>query len=313
MKDTIKKYISNFKKWDTSSWVRSKPHQFEYQFEDDKYFFCPDLCPLFLSPTVREMPEKVQYNLLTQYFYAYVNFTVWLELGPVNESCDLLRRDDFFDWMSDQMKADALKIYVDEAGHAEMAHSLLRHVEEFTGVKNLKIRPQFLYDLNNFLTYNPHLDPNIIKIFFTFVSETLITGTLIKLPNAENVQDAVRYFAKDHAEDEGKHHSYFRQLFLMLWENLMENDRVEYGVLLPHMILSFLSLDFSLTYQILKIHVPNSYDIRSIYQEICAAYLTSSKFQEGARGTMSILKMANIWKYEKVKKEFESSIFSTLM
>src|SRR6266852_3759766 len=100
-----------------------------------------------------------------------------------------------------------MKIYVDEGGHAEMSHTLIVAVEESTGLKKIKKqRPAFLDILDALVEREEPEFHALIKLFFVIISETLITGTLIKLPKDDTVQAAVRGVARDHASDEGRHH-----------------------------------------------------------------------------------------------------------
>src|ERR687886_110138 len=46
----------------------------------------------------------------------------------------------------------------------------------------------------------------LTKVFFTVVSETLISAILSDIPHDQRVVGAVRAVIADHAEDEGRHH-----------------------------------------------------------------------------------------------------------
>jgi hypothetical protein len=141
------------------------------------------------------------------------------------------------------MKDDALKIYVDEGGHAEMSHVLMIEVEKTTKVGRLKIQPVFLKTLDDLVGREEPEYHSMIKLFFVIISETLITGTLVKLPKDETVQTAVRELASDHATDEGRHHAYFREVFEYVWPRLPREMRRKLGLLLPDMIMAFLEPD----------------------------------------------------------------------
>lgn len=244
-------YKSKFKKWDSQSWVRSKPHR-THSFDKNLKYFSESLALLFHNKEVLECDIKTKESILVHHLYMYLDFTVYLELGPVNEVCDLIRRPNFLYWLPSNMKDDALKIYVDEGGHAEMAHSLKNSIIEETKIQPIKIEPQFLNTLDTLISDNELEFSNLIKLFFVIISETLITGTLIKLPNDDTVQQAIKDFASDHASDEGKHHAYFRQIFELVYPRLPKELRSKIGMLLPKMILAFLSPDQDILINILK-------------------------------------------------------------
>ncbi|MGW2918470.1 diiron oxygenase [Streptomyces angustmyceticus] len=235
-------YRSLFKQWDSRSWVRSKPRR-KGTFASGLHYFSPDLCPLLAHPEVRAAPAQVREEILVHSLYVYLEFTVQLELGPVNETCLLLHSPDFCPWLPAAMKEDLLRIYTDEAAHAEMSHTLLATVRDHTGVEPVLHRPYFLQELSRLYAAELPVYRPLVKLFFSIVSETLITGSLTKLPKDPSVQQAVRELAADHATDEGLHHAYFRRLFKSLWPKMPAPLQTKIGALLPEIILAFLRPD----------------------------------------------------------------------
>lgn len=236
---TSPSYQSGFDQWDTRAWVRSKPRR-AGEFEQGKVYFSPDLCPALAHP---EVPKAVHDRLLVHHLYLYLEFTVRLETGPVNDVCLLLREPDFLPWLPSGMRDDALRIYTDEAGHAEMSHTLMAGVRAETGVDPVPHEPWFLGELAALTEADKELDPALARLFFVIVSETLITASLNRLPRDDRVQTRVRELAADHAADEGRHYAYFRQVFEYLWPRLPVAQRRRVGVLLPRMMLAFLAPD----------------------------------------------------------------------
>jgi hypothetical protein len=232
-------YRSRFAEWDQQAWVRSKPHR-SAPFSDRLQFFSPDLCPLLRHPQVRAAPASTQRAILVHALYLHLEFTVRLETGPVNEVCLLLRSPDFLPWLPAGMRDDALRIYTDEAGHAEMSHALMARVHAASGVEPVRHEPRFLVELARISAAQPPTLRRLVTLFFVIVSETLITATLTGLPRDERVQPAVRELAADHAADEGRHHAYFRQLFEYLWPRLPAPLRRQVGMLLPEIVEAFL-------------------------------------------------------------------------
>lgn len=239
---TSDSYESLFAKWDELSYIRSKPRR-ATPFDRNLYFYPEGLAALFAHPKVKNSPESIRRELLVLHLYNYLEFTVRLELGPVNDVNKLLCLEEFLPWLPARMRDDAFKIYVDEGAHAEMSRVLMMAVEESTKVERLRLTPAFLRTLDALmLREQPELRP-LIKLFFVIISETLITGSLVRLPKDESVQRAVRDLANDHATDEGRHHAYFRKVFEYVWPRLAREIRREVGVLLPDMILAFLQPD----------------------------------------------------------------------
>jgi hypothetical protein len=281
-------YRSRFDKWDKQSWVRSKPHRIE-PFASNLDYYPESLAVLFTHDQVKRVSPSVRRHLLVLHLYNYLEFTVWLELGPVNEVCDMLRRDTFLPWLPPQMKDDALKIYVDEGGHAEMSHALKVAVAKETRVASLNIRPAFL-DILDALAAKEHSPYYpLIQLFFVVVSETLITGTLVKLPKDETIQLAVRTLASDHATDEGRHHAYFRELFEYLWPRLPCELRAKIGAWLPDMLLAFLQPDSNALVKMLG-EFPADFPIpRQVVDEVVNSRATLDSMREAASPTLRML------------------------
>lgn len=288
------KYKSHFKKWDESSWARSKPHRKD-PFNSDLYFYSEPLASLFIHPDVKNAPEEIRRKLLILHLYNYLEFTIRLELGPVNEVSKLLTTPDFLNWLPPQMKDDALRIYVDEGGHAQMSRELMQDVEQFTEVRRPKIYPEFLNKLDDLVGREEPEYQSIIKLFFVIISETLITGTLINLPKDETVQQSVRELAMDHALDEAKHHTYFRQVFQYVWHRLPREMKRKIGSLLPDMILAFLEPD-KLTLTLILEQFPSNFPMPiQIVEEVLASELTKEGIIASATPTLKMLKENNVF------------------
>lgn len=240
-------YESQFGNWDELSYIRNKPRR-ATPFDRNLYFYPEGLAILFGHPKVAKSPEQIRRKLLVLHLYYYLEFTVRLELGPVNEVVKMLCEEDFLPWLPSQMRDDAFKIYVDEGAHALMSRELMMTVQESTKVERLRVTPAFLRTLDDLVaSEEPEYHP-LVKLFFVIISETLITGSLVRLPKDQSVQRAVRDLANDHATDEGRHHAYFRKIFEYVWPRLSRDSRRKIGVLLPDMILAFLQPDkFALT------------------------------------------------------------------
>jgi hypothetical protein len=202
------------------------------------------------------------------------------------------------------MKDDALKIYVDEGGHAEMSHALTVAAEQATGVKPLKIEPAFLKTLDQLVSREEPEFHSMIKLFFVIISETLITGTLLNLPRDERVQGAVRDLAADHANDEGRHHAYFRQVFEYVWSRLPQETRIKIGTLLPDMILAFLNPDTQSMTKMLE-QFPETFSLPGkIVREIVDSEATINGIKKAASPTLKMLRDNQVFTYPEILSAF---------
>lgn len=286
-------YRSGFDRWDEQSWIRTGPRRV-VAFAEGLHFFSPELSPLLTHPAVREAGDEFVSRVLVYDLYRYLDFTVKLEMGPVNQVCSWLAGPNFLNWLPQRMKDDALRIYADEAGHAEMSNTLTRSVADYTGLRPMEFQPQFLRTLEELKAEWPAPYAVLIQLFFVIVSETLITGSLKRLPHDETVQQQVRFVAADHASDEGKHHSYFRQLFFILWDKMSGPLRLRVATVLPRIILAFLSPDgAAMRRTLFELGMDESAASR-IANEILASEATRTSIVDGAVPTMKMLRQARL-------------------
>src|SRR6266852_1208017 len=83
-------YHSRFQQWDRESWVRAGQRQ-DTPFDPKLDFFSESLSALFSHLDVKSISAPIRRDLLVLWLYNYLEFTVWLETGPVNEVCEMLR------------------------------------------------------------------------------------------------------------------------------------------------------------------------------------------------------------------------------
>lgn len=282
-------YESQFVKWDELAYIRKQPRR-ATPFDPNLYFYPEALATLFAHPKVAKSPEQIRRKLLVLHLYNYLEFTVRLELGPVNEVSKMLCLEEFLPWLPAQMRDDAFKIYVDEGAHAEMCHRLMMAVQQSTKVERLRLTPAFLRILDDLVSSEePEYRP-LIKLFFVIISETLITGSLVKLPKDESVQRAVRDLANDHATDEGRHHAYFRKVFECVWPRLSRDVRRRIGILLPDMILAFLQPDKSALTRMLESFPEEFPNAAQIVAEVVAYKSTHDGIVVSASPTLKMLR-----------------------
>jgi hypothetical protein len=195
-----------------------------------------------------ERGEDAMRAVLVQRLYQYLDFTVELENTAVIPVTSKIARGRAGLDLPDQMRMDAFKIVTDEAWHAQFSYDMMAQVQAATGVpRRAGEPPQFAMRLTEI---GRRLDPDlrgIEDLLFAVVSETLISATLSDLPTDRRLPDAVREVVADHAEDEGKHHAFFRSLLDFLWPSLSGAQRRGIGPWLPELIYAFLEPDYVAT------------------------------------------------------------------
>jgi hypothetical protein len=239
-------YKSAFTSWHARASVRAKPRrQIGEQEPREHVYFPPELVPAAQHALVQELGADTVDRVLIQQLHTYLEFTSELEHGAVNPVAAMIsRRRSGFD-LPETMIEDAYKIYTDEAWHAQFSDDLQRQVAVKTGVgPSVFEEPNFFRKLKGFQQDLGPDEQRLVMIFFTIVSETLISAILSDIPQDDRVVMAVRDLVADHALDEGRHHTYFSRLLEFVWPRLNKTHRVLIGPLLPEMILAFLEPDF---------------------------------------------------------------------
>lgn len=233
-------YRTPFRSWDTRAWVRSKPRQ-SADFAEGRAFFAPDVVPLLALPEAAALSRDAADDLCARHLQWHLAMTVDLELGPVNDAVHVIRdRGDVF---PRELRTDALRLYTDEAGHAEMCATMADAVERATGVPVPTSPPPFVRAAREAVAAAPDDVRDAVRLLAAFVSETLISATLTRVPYDERVQVGVRQLVNDHAEDERRHAVLFRDVFARYWPSLDPAVRRAAGVLVPDLVHAFLAPD----------------------------------------------------------------------
>lgn len=240
-------YDSKLQDWDTRSTVRAKPRRMLREEESQgMLYFPPELVPLAQHPTIVNLGPSVVRRIVIQHLYTYLDFTTRLEHDVVNSVAHRIAHEKIGFAVPREMLFDAYKLYCDEAYHALFSVDLKLQVAAATGVNPLPVNtPSFLQRLHILQESVPRDLQPLAEVFFTIVSETLISATLAQIPRDRRVVSVVREVVADHAEDEGRHHAYFSSLLQVLWPQLTPQQQQIIGPLLPEFILGFLEPDYS--------------------------------------------------------------------
>ncbi len=238
-------YRSRFALWDARASVRVKPPRQLTPAEPGRLYFPPELMPVVAHPLVRSRPYEVTERVLTQRLHQYLYFTTELEqVAVMPVTMDISRGRSGLD-LPAAMREDAFKITTDEAWHAQFSDDLSRQVQARTGFDAcLPDRPAFIDRLDRIRAGMDHDLRGAADLAFSVVSETLISSILSDLPRDKRLPEAVRELVQDHAEDEGKHHAYFRSLLEFFWHALDAPARRRMGALVPELITAFLEPDY---------------------------------------------------------------------
>jgi para-aminobenzoate N-oxygenase AurF len=301
-------YDSRFGNWDIRASVRRRPRRLLGRPPSSVLYFPPALVPVAGHPLVAGLGQAAVRRLLVQRLYQYLHFTTELEELAVMPVVAKISRGRVGLELPVAMREDAFKIATDEAWHAQFSYDLMRQVVDETGVVcRLPELPQFVERLD---AIRNRLDPDVRgteSLLFAIVSETLISSILADIPRDDRLPTAVRQLVGDHAEDEGRHHAYFRTFLNYFWHALDDSQRRALGPWIPATILSFLEPDYrAIGYALRETGLAQS-DVEHVVAESFPRQRVARDAVRAARWTVRYLAEAGVLDDERTRDAFVES------
>ncbi|MEV1081980.1 diiron oxygenase [Streptomyces sp. NPDC050211] len=305
-------YASRFERWDDRAGVRRKPRR-SYEAGGGPglgLFFPPELYPVALHPLVAARGETTVHRLLLQRLYDYLAFTTELESVAVIPVAIKISRSRSGLPLPEHMQADAFKIVTDEAWHAQFSDDFARQVAAETGCASQNLAgtpPAFLPRLDELRDRLPAHVRGVESLLFAIVSETLISGILAGIPRDGRLPQSVREVVRDHAEDEGRHHVYFRSMLRHLWSGLTPRERRAIGPLVPSVIYAFLEPDYARAADHLAAAGLSAPESDQVIAESWPSAATQAEVAEAASPLVRYLQEAGVFEDARTHEAFESS------
>jgi len=241
-------YGTSFARWYERATVRRSPRRVLRDGAEHQVYFPPELFPAAGHPLVVARGAGAVRSVLIHRLQQYLQFTVELEATAVVPVTSEIARGRSGLALPEQMQADAFKIATDEAWHAQFSYDLIRQVTIETGVPaGTAQAPAFVARLAGIRAQLDSDLRGLDGLLFATVSETLVSAILSDLPHDRRLPQAVRDTVADHAEDEGRHHAYFRCLLGFLWSALGADQRRRLGPQVPRLVRAFLEPDYLAT------------------------------------------------------------------
>ncbi|HEX7167193.1 MAG TPA: diiron oxygenase [Acidimicrobiales bacterium] len=306
--DQPNRYRSAFRSWDTTSWVRAKPHR-TAPFDASLCFFTPDAVPLLALPEARWLRPEAREELSIRHLQWYLAMTVPLELGPVNDACTVIRDSAHSVAFPRGLRHDALRLYADEGGHAEMMSGMCDDVEVATGIAPPASPPQFVRRISELVRDADPAHRDLVRFAGGLVSETLISITLARVPLDDRVQLAVRQLLADHADDERRHGAFFRDAVSRLWPLVDADARRAVGVLIPAMLRAFLEPDRDELVATAALYPEAFPDAAAAAEGAVQAITGSPGFVDSASPTLRALREAGVFADAEVAEAFRAEGF----
>lgn len=246
-------YTSRFANWDSRASVRTRPVRQLDPAEGGRLYFPPELAPEVTHPKVTALGPAAARLVLLHRLYGYMHFTSELEASTVIPVATSIATGRAGFGTPPEMRSDAFKIVTDEAWHAQFSDGLAGQLQTRTGVPPLEHIAAFQSRLDRLVADEVTADlRRAASVLIAICSETLISSLLATLPNDTRLPQAVSATVRDHAEDEGRHHAYFRSVLTRFWPELTPGEQRALGPLLPDVIRAFLEPDHAYIRQCLS-------------------------------------------------------------
>lgn len=263
-----------------------------------------DLVPIVSHPDVAAEGTHVVQTILGLSAYRNQTFTEQLEdLVIVPVAQDITRRKLRFEYSNIVVDGAAL-ICVDELLHADCARQLGLRIGNYLDRLNINIKLPIIFPfVDNILQYrDKDSDESILfKNGNVFVSETLITKSLIKMKMDVSLDSKVHAFAKMHFNDEARHHAFFARFLSTIWPQMSFEAQAYFGgVVIPDAITRYLAIDKIGFYQDLAaVGFSNSTAERIIEETYSSEYIKSSVI-ESSKQTLLHMRRAGMFNHPSV-------------
>jgi len=210
-------------------------------------YFSRDVSAFFLIEEVQNSPEHIQEELLVHNLFEHLDFTILLEEGPVAKACCLLKESHLLPNFPEELRKEAGIILAEEQEHSFQYDNTKGFVCETTGLYPIEDieKPAFILRLEQIIAQSSPELSQWASLFFTIISETLITKQLSGISCDVSVHPFVRELLTKHAKDEAKHRAFFNSVFIYIWTELPPSIKEEVRELLLQLLLAYLLPDES--------------------------------------------------------------------
>jgi hypothetical protein len=289
--------------------VRVKPRRTLMDEESTgKVYFSRALVPIIHHPLIVEMGPEVQRRLIIQHLYHYLDFTSSFEIEIVNRAAQRIAFGKVGFNLPQAMLFDAYKVYCDEGFHSFFSIDIRLQVESATGIKPAPYNfREFLGRLNQARRDVPENLKQMSALMIVIVFETLISSILNKIPKDTQVISAVRDMIADHADDEARHHSFFSNLFDIVWPQLSKKQQAILGPLLPQFIIKSLEPDYNVIRRRLALYDLHPSEIDQVIEESYPQQEVIAGLRKTASATIHLFQRNGLFEESRTLDAFESS------
>jgi hypothetical protein len=209
---------------------------------NDSLCFPEDLAPWVSHPLLAALSKDIKRAALAHQLFLYLAFTDALEHDVVNQTVRRIATGSSGLICPVEYRLDAYKIYCDEAYHSSFSADLAFQIQSVAKYvfHSGSMHPALALFRQRTQDVLPE-DRYWLELLFVTVSETLVSGSLERIPKSPLVLRAVREMVADHLHDEIKHHAFFTQFFRLAWPQIPSVSQRRIAPMIPSFITAFLA------------------------------------------------------------------------
>jgi hypothetical protein len=278
--------------WNEKSAVRSKEKLSIVDPYDvvNSHLFSPSLTSYADHAYVAAMGPEAKAYLRARRLYDYLGSTERVEAEIVNRAIEIVMLNED---MPTSITKDFAKIYTDEAYHILMMINFKAEMEFITKIKFKSRKYSGIESILLELKYLEGTDLLLARLVSSIVTETLITGTLLKAADSR-VYAPVREVLSDHARDEAYHHAAFTRLADCILPNLSLPQKEFTSQIASMAIESFLRPDLSAVTEDLEFVNLKDIQIEEIISSISKPEAVRTQMLESSRSTRKLFQKYSI-------------------
>ncbi|WP_277670074.1 diiron oxygenase [Saccharomonospora viridis] len=231
-------------RWEERGSIRTRPRK-TIDFEQTGYFFPADRQPLLLDESVAALGEHIKERILIQSFFKYLHDIVNLEIKEIVSACTKLLYSDLPVEIGPELKLNTYSVIIDEYYHVYIAQDLILQLREhYPDLGHFEFPTS---DSQRAVTeIKARLEPryhDVFEILANCCFETTLVRELVEFFDSKDVHPSIRYYVKDHMNDESRHYAFFLDLMKHLWARMPEDYREAIGSRLGEFVKLYLSLE----------------------------------------------------------------------
>lgn len=295
------------KKWETRSSVRNRPRKLiDFNLSGD--FFPKDKQIILFLPEVQALGIDIQKEILVQSFYKYLDDIINLEIKLINSACNKLIYDNLVVSYTKEQKLNAWSIMIDEHYHVYVAQDMVHQLEQ-----NFNSLTPMAFPVGDSVlavdAIKSSLDKKyhaIFEILAVSIFETTLIKELVEFFDSKDVHPSIKYYVKDHMNDEARHYGYFYDILCYTWDNLPEDYQQEIGKYLADFVKLYLNISSEKQFnlQLLKRYLNDEQLASKLIEKAYYGFDITTEIPI-VKNVLQVLKSAGIMDSRYVLEEFK--------